>query len=66
MLICTPRDVASSISNRETPLGVKIICSGKKPAARPNLTSWMETVSMPAPRVLKNFKIDILESAFTA
>ena len=39
ILILTPNFAASSISLNDTPFGVKIICSGEKPAANPSCTS---------------------------
>ena len=66
MLICTPSSAACSISSKETPLGVNIIFEGSTPASIPNCTSWIETVSRPAPRWLNNRSTDMFESAFTA
>ena len=57
---------ASSSSSILIPFGVKIIFFGSKPALSPNSTSWIDTVSKPAPKLFKNFKIDILGEAFTA
>ena len=36
ILICTPKEATSSISSIETPLGVKIIFLGSKPALIPS------------------------------
>ena len=66
MLIRTPSLDAASISSSETPLGVKMMDSGLKPANRPNCTSWIETVSKPLPRLFINLKIEILDKALAA
>jgi len=65
-LICTPNFETFSISSSDTPLGVKIIFSGLKPAFNPRWTSWIETVSIPDPSELNNLRTEILESALTA
>src|SRR5690606_17998 len=66
ILICAPRADTSSISSRDTPLGVNIISSGLKPASNPNCTSCKETVSNPLPKLLNNFRMDIFDNALQA
>ena len=66
MLICTPIVATCSISSMETPLGVKMMSSARKPALRPNCTSWMDTVSNPEPRDRIRFSMEILDKALQA
>ncbi len=66
ILMRTPRAAASSISSKETPLGVKMIDSGEKPAKNPNRTSWMDTVSKPLPRLFISRRMAMLDKAFAA